>query len=369
MAQLQDTTFANLVLPEGTTAQRPGSPVAGMTRYNTSLNLIEFYDNGWRPVTGISKGTLGSGGQSIRYAGNSSSSQSGSIAHLFTTVGNHTFTPTFTGTVEVLIVAGGGSGGSHWGAGGGGGGVLHSRVYPVTNGSGINVTVGNFGARPSYPNKGNEGGNSIFGALTATGGGGGASWNGASQTPDNGGSGGGGGTGDGRGSRERYLGGYGITGQGFPGGSGVRFNAQGENTHYSGAGGGAGGPGFSGPDNAYHGQVSDGGAGMACDIMGEPLYWGGGGSGTAHLGNGRRGPAGGIGGGGGSNFYHGGPRHPTAQHYGIGGGKALNNGQAGQSIQHSGNGGTNTGGGGGGANYGNSGVGQQGGSGIVIVRY
>ena len=42
MAQLQDTTFANLVLPEGTTAQRPGSPVAGMTRYNTSLNLIAF---------------------------------------------------------------------------------------------------------------------------------------------------------------------------------------------------------------------------------------------------------------------------------------------------------------------------------------
>ena len=141
MAQLQDTTFANLVLPEGTTAQRPGSPVAGMTRYNTTINLIEFYDNGWRPVTGISKGTLGTGGQSIRYAGNSSSSQSGSIAHLFTTVGNHTFTPTFTGTVEVLIVAGGGSGGSHWGGGGGGGGVVHSRVYPVTNGSGTGCTV------------------------------------------------------------------------------------------------------------------------------------------------------------------------------------------------------------------------------------
>ena len=367
MAQLQDTTFANLVLPEGTTAQRPGSPVAGMTRYNTSLNLIEFYDNGWRPVTGISKGTLGSGGQSIRYAGNSSSSQSGSIAHLFTTVGNHTFTPTFTGTVEVLIVAGGGSGGSHWGGGGGGGGVIHSRSYPVTNGSGINVTVGAGGARPTFPAKGNAGGNSVFGGTTANSGGGGGSWDGSAA--DAGGSGGGGPNGSARGSRERFLGGYGITGQGFPGGSGVRFNAQGDNTHASGAGGGAGGPGMSGPDDAYHGQVSDGGPGRASDIMGEPLYWGGGGSGTAHLGNGRRGPAGGIGGGGGGNFLHGGPRHPTAQHYGVGGGKALNNGQNGISIQHSGNGGTNTGGGGGGTNYQYAGVGAEGGSGIVIVRY
>lgn len=367
MAQLQDTTFANLVLPEGTTAQRPGSPVAGMTRYNTSLNLIEFYDNGWRPVTGISKGTLGSGGQSIRYAGNSSSSQSGSIAHLFTTVGNHTFTPTFTGTVEVLIVAGGGSGGSHWGGGGGGGGVIHSRSYPVTNGSGINVTVGGGAARPTFPAKGTAGGNSVFGGTTANGGGGGGSWDGSGA--DAGGSGGGGPNGSGRGSRERYLGGYGITGQGFPGGSGVRFNAQTDNTHASGAGGGAGGPGMSGPDNAFHGQVSDGGPGRASDIMGEPLYWGGGGSGTAHLGNGRRGPSGGIGGGGGSNFYHGGPRHPGAQHYGIGGGKALNDGQNGISTTHSGNGGTNTGGGGGGTNYQYAGVGATGGSGIVIVRY
>lgn len=367
MAQLQDTTFANLVLPEGTTAQRPGSPVAGMTRYNTTLNLIEFYDNGWRPVTGISKGTLGTGGQSIRYAGNSSSSQSGSIAHLFTTVGNHTFTPTFTGTVEVLIVAGGGSGGSHWGGGGGGGGVVHSRVYPVTNGSGINVTVGAGGSRPTFPAKGNAGGNSVFGGTTANAGGGGGSWDGSGA--DAGGSGGGGPNGSGRGSRERYLGGYGITGQGFPGGSGVRFNSQTDNTHASGAGGGAGGPGMSGPDNAYHGQVSDGGPGRASDVMGESLYWGGGGAGTAHLGNGRRGPAGGIGGGGGGNFYHGGPRHPSGYKGGVGGGKALNNGQNSISYVHSGNAGANTGGGGGGHNYQYAGVGGAGGSGIVIVRY
>jgi len=32
-----------IALPKGTTAQRPGSPAAGMARYNTSLNAFEFY--------------------------------------------------------------------------------------------------------------------------------------------------------------------------------------------------------------------------------------------------------------------------------------------------------------------------------------
>jgi hypothetical protein len=32
-----------VALPKGTTAQRPGSPAAGMARYNTSLNAFEFY--------------------------------------------------------------------------------------------------------------------------------------------------------------------------------------------------------------------------------------------------------------------------------------------------------------------------------------
>jgi hypothetical protein len=47
---IDDTGFIRL--PIGTTAQRPGSPVAGMTRFNTSLSVIEFY-NGSSWVTGI----------------------------------------------------------------------------------------------------------------------------------------------------------------------------------------------------------------------------------------------------------------------------------------------------------------------------
>ena len=39
-------------VPSGTTAQRPSSPVNGMIRYNTTLNVLEFYSNGaWSSIT------------------------------------------------------------------------------------------------------------------------------------------------------------------------------------------------------------------------------------------------------------------------------------------------------------------------------
>ena len=39
---VDDTGF--IQLPKGTTAERPGSPVSGMIRFNTSLNSTEFYN-------------------------------------------------------------------------------------------------------------------------------------------------------------------------------------------------------------------------------------------------------------------------------------------------------------------------------------
>lgn len=50
------TGTGSLTLPKGTTAQRPGSPVAGMTRFNTTLGDTEYYDGSvWvqqtQPVT------------------------------------------------------------------------------------------------------------------------------------------------------------------------------------------------------------------------------------------------------------------------------------------------------------------------------
>lgn len=37
---------ASATIPQGTTAQRPGSPTAGMIRFNTTNTEPEWYDNG-----------------------------------------------------------------------------------------------------------------------------------------------------------------------------------------------------------------------------------------------------------------------------------------------------------------------------------
>ena len=39
-----DGSANSLVIPQGTTATQPGSPLAGMIRYNTTLNMLEFYN-------------------------------------------------------------------------------------------------------------------------------------------------------------------------------------------------------------------------------------------------------------------------------------------------------------------------------------
>ena len=101
MATLQDTNINDtgfITMPAGNNSQRP-TATTGMLRYNNqSADALEFYDGvNWRPVTGVSKGAVGTGGQSITYG-------NGGIMHMFTSVGSHTFTPTFSGTVQVLVV-------------------------------------------------------------------------------------------------------------------------------------------------------------------------------------------------------------------------------------------------------------------------
>ena len=353
MATLQSSTFTDLTLPQGTTAERPGSPTNGMVRFNTSFSLLEFYDGtNWRPVTGYSAGTIGAGGTITKVNNN--------IVHSFTSVGAATFTPSFNGFVQVLVVAGGGAPGGGWAGGGGGGGMIFNRAFPVTAGTNYPVTVANGGARDSTQN----GGNSIFSTITANGGGHGGTWD--QQTPGNpGGSGGGGANTSIDSSRLRVFGGLGITGQGFPGGSGVRFNDDSENTHNGGGGGGAGGPGWASQDENQQ-QATHGGPGAASDILGDILYWGGGGGSTAHVCDGGGGDGGVGGGGGGAAHYA--PGYPR-NGFGHGGGQAINKGQpattSGDHARYGGNGGTNTGGGGGGAGS-NHGAG---GSGIVVIRY
>jgi hypothetical protein len=85
--------------------------------------------------------------------------------HTFT--GSGTFTPSFSGQVEVLVVAGGGSGGGQGGndgsGGGGAGGLLYTSAYGVSSGTGITVTIGAGGAGVGGGTQGNNGSNSIFG--------------------------------------------------------------------------------------------------------------------------------------------------------------------------------------------------------------
>jgi hypothetical protein len=231
-------------------------------------------------------------------------------------------TPNLT-SVQALVVAGGGGGGGDIGGGGGGGGVIYNTAVSVTPGTSYTATVGAGGQGIPFSGVGQaqgvNGSNSIFGSLTAIGGGGGAVYHAIGNT---GGSGGGG--------SAESAGGLGTAGQGFNGGIGggnVGYNA--------GGGGGAGGIGQAGDGVNYYG--GDGGAGVTYDISGVSTGYGGGG------------------GGGGTN------RGGNATQGGGIGWPRLSGDTRGL------NGTPNTGGGGGGT--GGFGGSTNGGSGIVIIRY
>ena len=76
--------------------------------------------------------------------------------------------------VDYLVVAGGGAGGggAAYGGGGGGAGGLLQGITPITARSSLTVTVGAGGTAVSCTS-GNNGNNSVFGNITAVGGGGG----------------------------------------------------------------------------------------------------------------------------------------------------------------------------------------------------
>ena len=95
--------------------------------------------------------------------------------HTFT--GSGTFTITTLGTntdVEYLVVAGGGGGGASIGGGGGAGGMRTGTITGAQQSYTITVGGGGAGSNRSFPLKGSPGSNSVFGAITSTGGGYGA---------------------------------------------------------------------------------------------------------------------------------------------------------------------------------------------------
>lgn len=232
-------------------------------------------------------------------------------------------------TVQALVVAGGGGGGggNNAGGGGGAGGLIYNSSYVVAAGP-VTVTVESGGTGGTMnADTATNGGNSVFGSLTAVGGG-----RGAYASPSNpagfvGGSGGGGGA---------YisgspLGGLGISGQGNSGGNGYVLGTYTYTT--SGGGGGAGGVGGNGAAIA-----GVGGVGVQYSISGTATYYAGGGGGGSWNGYGTS-NVGGLGGGG-------------------------NGGQSSSATAGT----ANTGGGGGGAGYPATTAGN-GGSGVVIISY
>jgi len=299
--------------------------------------------------------------------------QRGSIATgtivRFTSVGTTSWTvPAGVDSVEVLVVGGGGGGGSDMGGGGGGGGVVYDPVYPTTPGQSITVTVGSGGAgAPAGQGqaRGSNGGNSVFGTITAYGGGGGASRHDGSGAPAGDGASGGGASG-GRGNQD-----FPAAGSGYGGGNRGRA-IYGEQGHdgawstvtrwYPGGGGGAGGPGQGGNYYGGNDQGGHGGPGALVNIDGNNYYWGGGGGGSGYN---ARGGDGGIGGGGGGAV--------GSTRGGVGYNNGNNGGGGGTDTwaqTPGGNGGANTGGGGGGgSHYNSNNYGGNGGSGQVIVKH
>lgn len=241
------------------------------------------------------------GGDSIVTSG-------GYTYHVFRSSG--TFTPSVSLSADILCIAGGG-GSPQDGGGGGAGGLLGFNAQSLSA-TGYTVTVGAGGTGSGTSST--NGGNSQFGALTASVGGGRSIYH---STGDTGGSGGGGSA-----FASPATGGSATAGQGYAGGAGGSGN-------FSGGGGGAGAVGTA-AGGSIGGNGGDGSSaysawGLATltgDVYSGVAYYAGGGAGWYGA------TTGGKGGGGGAGL----------------------------------NGVANTGGGAAGYNH-------TGGSGIVIVRY
>ena len=275
---------------------------------------------------------------------------------------NGTFSvPSGVSTVDLLVVAGGGGGGTgnpgsgHGGGGGGAGGLVYRPAFPVTPGGTVSVIVGAGGPGRNGPSgpytytSNYNGNDSIFGTITAKGGGGGGSR--AVGHPNGehgghpGGSGGGGSSPTQPGDRAAATQ---PTQSGESGNYGFGNNGGiAPNPDAAAGGGGAGAVGSDNP-NAYVGGA--GGVGKAYSISGSPVYYAGGGGGGGNNTGGQSAGGSGAQGGGGPGGAASGASNETQQP-----------------------GTANRGGGGGGTGPvsapGYSSGGGAGGKGVVIVQY
>ena len=352
-------TVHYVVLPSAGIANTLGSYYAGSSDYNFKTEAQSF---------------SATGGDTVFTLEDSNSPTGYYKYHIFTSPGNLVAANPSVNAVNFssMLVAGGGSGGyapgGVGGGGGGGGGVLKHTGPTLNFPAGTwAVTLGN-GAPQTQNSGGQNGENStlvIAGvtSITAYGGGRGASANGDGVS---GGSGGGGGGNP----NSEPVGGSGISGQGYPGGSFGYPNAA-LNTAQGGVGAGGGGSGQTGgsgsftgsnPYNAISGYGGDGAPNpeftntiLAPRVSQIPAA-----SWTAI------GAAGQYGGGGSGGIYH--PPQTTTKTIGAvgagGGGLGGNGGTAQGALAFTGGGG-----GGGGSSIGGGGNGGAGGSGVFMVRY
>jgi len=365
-----------------TTADRNAgvSTALGTLIYNATSDEVQGYGpTGWSTIKKLTSdvGLTASGGTISDFTVGDITYR----AHIFTSSG--TFNVTEVGDlpaqVDYLVVAGGGGGGSHMGGGGGGGGLRSSHpdvptglkkdAITVSASPGVyTITVGAGGVGANATgNPGLQGGTSAFTSpnspetVSCPGGGGGGS---GFITGTTGGSGGGAAHGPDPGPGN-------TGGQASPNTDATRYGYPGGDTaspHTRGAGGGgSGGPGYSGGPTG----PSLGGPGLQIGIIpspptvnsGDGYNWAGGGGGGVYTN--QAGGVGGVGGGGGGSAQSSGPG-------GAAGAGGLNDGDAGTVGDGAagGRGGFSTGGGGGGdAHPGPSPTANQGGSGIVILRY
>ena len=229
-------------------------------------------------VTGLAP-NLSTTGTYAAQSGGTITTVAGQRIHTFTTVGTTSITFLVPVTAQVLVVAGGGGGGGNNGSanGGGGGGAgeyYYSASYSIAAGT-YTVTVGAGGTGGvASTSDGTDGGASVFGSLSANGGGGGST--GSNQNPGRpGGSGGG----------------CGRTGNATTGGASVKTagglgNKGGDNTNgtqFSGAGGG--GSGSAGTNASASGTTPvPGGSGTPNSISSVSVTYASGGTGGARSG-------------------------------------------------------------------------------------
>ena len=293
----------------------------------TSIAFTNGSSLNWAPYTtfylyGVAK--LGTTPAIVPYATGGDTIMTDGTYWYHTFLSSGTFTPQKALSCDYLVVAGGGGAGAGGGGGGGAGGFRTSIGGSALSlgTSAVTVTVGAGGAAAANTtSSGSSGSNSVFSSITSTGGGGGGGRGGTSPGLS-------GGSGGGEGCSDTGFG-TGTAGQGNNGGI---FGGGAD------GGGGGGGANAVGQNSSTNG--GNGGAGLASSISGSSVNYAGGGGGGLANGGGTAG-TGGTGGGG-----NGAPASGSGATAGT----------------------VNTGGGGGGGGA-TSGLGQAGGSGIVIVRY